>query len=74
MGRHERDSMHQDPELTGAHRQRVEVELADGGVGAKEVVAAQGAARDHQGATGQDEEGLGHAQQGEQESGHVAPM
>jgi hypothetical protein len=66
--------MHQDPELTGAEREGVEVELADSGVRSKEVMTAQGAPRDHHGAARHDEAGLGHAGRGEHEVGHAMAM
>jgi hypothetical protein len=69
---HERDGVHEDPKLMGADSQCLEVELTDGGVRAKEVVSANGAAGDHDSGARQDEAGLGHSGQWEQEPGHLA--
>ena len=52
MRGHKRDAVHQDPKLAGADSQRVEVELADGGVRAEEVMTTKGATGDHDGVAG----------------------
>ena len=52
--------MHQNAESARAERERVHVELADGGIGTEEVMAAKGAARDHERVTRHHEAGLGH--------------
>jgi hypothetical protein len=49
MGAHERDRVYADPELLGAHSERVEVEVTNGWVGAEEMVATKGASGDHHG-------------------------
>ena len=61
MRGHERDAVHQDPKLTGADGQSVEVELAAGGVGAEQVMTTKGGTGEHHGVAGQDETGLSHA-------------
>lgn len=58
--RHKHYGMHYHIKLTGAERKRVEVKLSYGRIGAKEMMTAKRAACDHDGATRQDEAGLGH--------------
>jgi hypothetical protein len=70
MGGHERDGVDQDTELTGAQGERVQIDLPDGGIRAKEVMTEKGAPGDHEGVAGHDGAGLGHAGQGEHEAGH----
>jgi hypothetical protein len=72
--RHERDGVHEHIVLTGAHGQRVEVELTDSGVRAKEVMPAKGAAGNHDGLAGYDKAGLGHAREEEQEPRQLARL
>ena len=59
--RHERDRVHEDAKLLGTHGEDVEVELPNGRVGSKEVVATQGTAGDHHGVAWEHEGGLSHA-------------
>jgi hypothetical protein len=50
-----------DPELLGAHSERVEVEIANGWVGAEEMVATKRASGDHHGVAWEHYTGLSHA-------------
>jgi len=58
--RHEGDGVHKDAELSGAESERVQVEPADGGIGAEEVMAAKGPSSNHHGVAGEHEPGLSH--------------
>jgi hypothetical protein len=58
VGRHKRDGMDQDAELASADGERVQVELTDGRIGTEEVMAAKGAAGDHEGVARHHEAGL----------------
>ena len=49
--------MHEDAKLLGTHSEDVEVELANGRVGPKDVVATEGTAGDHHGVAGEHEAG-----------------
>jgi hypothetical protein len=53
--------VYKDAELSGTHGEGVEVELTDGRVGSEEVVASEGAARDHHSVAREHKAGLRHA-------------
>jgi hypothetical protein len=48
-------------ELLGAYAKRVEIELGDCGIGAKEMMSAKGAPSDHARGASEDHARLGHA-------------
>ena len=58
---HQRDGVHQNPELACADRKCVQVELSDGRIRTKEVMAAECSASDHERLASNHEAGLGHA-------------
>jgi hypothetical protein len=60
MGAHERNAMDQDAKLSGADGKGVEVQVSDGGIRSKEMMASHSTSGDHHGAAGQNETGLGH--------------
>jgi hypothetical protein len=61
VGRHQHERMELHPKLLGTYAKRIEIELGDCGVGAEEVMSAEGAASDHARVASEDHARLGHA-------------
>ncbi len=71
---HESDGVNEHTKLLRTHRERVEVELPDGGVWTEEVVPTERASGDHDGGAWEDEPRLGHTSVGKHKAHRWCPV